>query len=48
MMDLQTKLREEAKRLLEEKKVDVVIGYEDGSMALRTTPCFVKDPRDVE
>ncbi len=47
MIDLQTILREEAKRLLEEKEVDVVIGYENGSVPLRTTPCFINGPRDV-
>lgn len=47
-MDLQAKLRQEAKRLLEEKKVDVVIGYEYEGTALRTTPCFIKNPRDAE
>jgi len=47
-VDLQTKLRQEARKLLEEKLVDVVIGYEDEGAPLRTTPCFITDPQDVD
>jgi len=47
-MDLQTQLRQEARQLLEDKQVDVVIGYEDTDEPLRTTPCFIRDPKDVD
>lgn len=46
-MDLQAELRQQARKLLEEKIVDVVIGYEDEGMPLQTTPCFITDPGDV-
>ncbi len=41
-------LREAARKLLEEKKVDVIIGYERGTLPLRTTPCFISDAKDVD
>ena len=47
-MDLEAQLRQEALILLEEKQVDLVIGYEDKGEPLRTTPCFIKDPKQVE
>jgi len=34
--------------LLEDRQVDLVIGYEAGSLPLRSTPCFVRTPGDVE
>ena len=42
------KLREEAKRLLTEKKVDVVVGYEAGTLPLTATPCFITTPEEAE
>jgi formate dehydrogenase (coenzyme F420) beta subunit len=42
------KLREEAKKLLADKKVDVVIGYESGTLPLTATPCFISDPADAD
>jgi ferredoxin len=41
-------LREAARQLLAEGQVDVVVGYATGSLPLRTTPCFVRDPEQVE
>ena len=41
------KLREEAKRLLAEKKVDVIVGYEAGTLPLTATPCFITTPEDA-
>lgn len=41
MDNIEKKLREMAKRLLEEKKVDVIIGYEQGTLPLTATPCFI-------
>jgi ferredoxin len=38
------KLRQEAKRLLAEKQVDVVVGYEEGTLPLTATPCFITTP----
>jgi ferredoxin len=45
---IERKLREEAKKLLEEKKVDVIIGYEAGTLPLTMTPTFITDPSEVE
>jgi ferredoxin len=44
---LTSRIREEAARLLFEGKVDVVIGFELGSLPLRSTPCFVRDASDA-
>ncbi|MDQ1278090.1 MAG: 4Fe-4S ferredoxin [Thermodesulfobacteriota bacterium] len=48
MENIDKKLREEAKRLLEEKKVDVLVGYETGTLPLTATPCFITNPEDAE
>jgi formate dehydrogenase subunit beta len=48
MSELEKALREAARQLLVEGQVDVVIGYATGSLPLRTTPCFVRDPEDVD
>lgn len=48
MENIDKKLREEAKRLLEEKRVDVLIGYETGTLPLTATPCFITNPEDAE
>ncbi len=42
------KLREEAKRLLAEKKADVIVGYEQGTMPLTATPCFITAPEEAQ
>jgi formate dehydrogenase subunit beta len=47
-MSLETSLREIARKLLEEGQVDVIIGYEKGSLPLQTTPCFIDDADDVD
>ena len=47
MTELEQLLQETAHDLLEEDKVDLVIGYERGTLPLRTTPCFVRDPEQV-
>ena len=44
---LAARVREEAARLLAEGTVDVVIGFEQGSLPLRATPCFVSDAADA-
>ena len=48
MESIEKQLREEAKRLLVEKKVDVIVGYEKGTLPLCSVPCFISDPADVE
>jgi formate dehydrogenase subunit beta len=41
------RIREEASRLLSGGIVDLVIGFENGSLPMRTTPCFVTEPDDA-
>ncbi|MFC1937386.1 4Fe-4S dicluster domain-containing protein [Chloroflexota bacterium] len=48
MSEIQQKLRDEAKRLLEEGKVDYIVGFEPGSLKLSTTPLITKDRGDVD
>jgi ferredoxin len=44
---LSAKIREEAKKLLTEGKVDVVIGYEKGTLPLTAAPCFITEAEDT-
>ncbi|MBN1381981.1 MAG: 4Fe-4S dicluster domain-containing protein [Deltaproteobacteria bacterium] len=48
MENIEKKLREEAKLLLAEKRVDVIIGYEKGTLPFTATPCFITDPENAE
>ena len=48
MSDIETKIREEAKRVLESGDVSVVIGWGEGSVPFKTTPVFVSKPEDAE
>lgn len=47
MQNLTDLVQETARRLLEEGKVDLVIGFEKGSLPLRATPVFVRKAEDV-
>jgi formate dehydrogenase subunit beta len=48
MQDIETKLKETVKNLLASGKADLVIGYEKGSLPLRSRPCFVRTPAAAE
>ena len=48
MENIENSIREVAEKLLREKKVDLIIGYEQGTLPLRTTPCFVDKVEDVQ
>jgi formate dehydrogenase (coenzyme F420) beta subunit len=48
MVEYTQKIREIARRLLEEKKVDVFIGYRKGSVPMMNEPILIKDPADAE
>ena len=48
MQNIEEQLRDLAKKLLEEKKVDLIIGYEKGTLPLRTRPVFITDPADAD
>ncbi len=40
-------IRKEVKRILENNLVNVVIGFEKGSIPLKSTPVFIENPADV-
>jgi len=46
--DLIAEIRQAARRLLDEKRVDLVIGFEEGTLPLRSSPCFIRNPEEVE
>ncbi len=48
MENIEKQLREEAKKLLAEKKVDVIVGYEEGTLPNQTVPCFIEDSESAE
>jgi len=48
MSEMEQKLRNEAKTLLEQGKVDYIIGYEPGSLKFTTTPLITADKDDTE
>jgi formate dehydrogenase subunit beta len=45
---MEQKLRQEARALLEQKRVDWIIGFEPGSLKFITTPLITKDKADTE
>jgi len=47
MRGVQSELVESVGNLLKEKKVEFFVGYQDGSLPLRTSPCFVTKHEDV-
>lgn len=47
-MDIQSEIRKQAKKLLEEKKVDIVIGFENTDKPMYTTPCFITEAKDAD
>ncbi len=47
MENLAELVQDAARKLLEEKKVDLVIGFEKGSLPLRSTPCFIRKAEDA-
>lgn len=48
MNEMEQKLRNEAKALLEQGRVDYIIGYEAGSLKFTTTPLITNDKDDVD
>jgi len=47
-MNITESIKETAKKLLEEKKVDLVVGFAKGSLPLRSTPYFARTPEQAE
>lgn len=48
MTNLTSQIRDEACKILEAKKVDIVIGYGQGDNPMRTQPVFIDNPQDVD
>jgi len=48
MLEYTDKIREIARRVLKECRVDMVIGFQKGSMPMMNEPCFIKRPEDVD
>jgi len=48
MQNLTSMIQDTARQLLENKRVDVVIGFEKGTIPLRSTPCFIRKADDVQ
>ncbi len=46
--EMEQRLRHEAKTLLEQGKVDYIIGFEPGSLKFTTTPLITKDRDDID
>jgi ferredoxin len=46
--NIDKQLREEAKKLLEGKQVDLIVGYEAGTLPLTATPCFITQPEEAD
>ena len=45
---MEQRLRKEARTLLEEGKVDYIVGFEPGSLKFTTTPLVTKDKNDID
>ena len=48
MSELEKTLRETARKLLADDQVELIIGFERGTLPMRTTPCFIRDPGEVD
>ncbi|NOQ17902.1 MAG: hypothetical protein GQ507_01510, partial [Dehalococcoidales bacterium] len=46
--EMEQKLRRETRTLLKEGKVDIIIGFEDGSLKFTTTPLITSDEADID
>ena len=45
---IQKRIREEAKKLLTNKEVDVIVGFGEGTLPLRATPLFIRSPEEAD
>jgi len=48
MKEMEQRLQDEARALLEQGKVDYIVGFEPGSLKFTTTPLITRDKEDVE
>lgn len=47
MQKIAAAVQDAAKKLLDEQKVDLVVGFAKGSLPLRSTPCFIRNSCDT-
>ena len=45
---IQQRIREKAKELLSKKEVDLIIGFGEGTLPLRATPLFIRNPEEAD
>lgn len=48
MQGISDKIREVARKLLQQKEVSLVIGFEQGTIPLRSTPCFIRSEEETD
>lgn len=48
MMDYSNKIRETARKILEKKVVDIVIGFKKGTLPMMTEPVLINDPEKTD
>ena len=48
MLNTSVAIRDIAKKLLDEKRVDLIIGFEKGSLPLHSTPCFARSTAEAD
>ena len=48
MAEIVQSIKDIARKLLTEKKVSVIMGFEEGSLPLKPTPVFIEKVEDVE
>jgi ferredoxin len=46
--EISDELKSVARKLFEEGKIDLLVGYEKGTLPLRTTPCFVSSAAEAD
>ena len=48
MREIEKQIKEEVKKLFKENKIDLFIGYEEGTTPLTSSPIFITKPEDIE
>jgi len=47
-MEVERQIRETVKKLFDESKIDVFIGYSEGTLPLKSTTCFITESANIE
>ncbi len=48
MQEIEQQIKDTVNKLFNENKIDVFIGYSEGTLPLTSSPCFITKPDDVE